>query len=189
MNNLRAAYDTAAARFRAKWTASFLFRWTLATALGWAVGLYVSAWSLYTPALCIGGAFSGAVVGWAQWRILRQQGESGRRWMALSATGTAVGVLPAAGAAIVLTLGWGIGIALIGAIIGAGLGIGQWFMLQERYEPRAGWWIAANAGAGAACALLTLAPLVRGLPLGLLIGALLYGYITGMALLWISEQS
>ncbi len=188
MMKLRAAYDTAAVRFREKWAASFLFRWTLATAAGWTVGLYLSAWSLYTPALCLGGAFSGAVVGAAQAYILRRNGESPRRWIALSAVGTALGVLPAAGAAIVLTLGWGWGIALIGGIIGAGLGVGQWFILAERHENRAFWWIGANAGAGAACALLTLAPLIRGLPLGLLLGALAYGYITGRALLWVSEM-
>jgi hypothetical protein len=181
---------------------NFLLRWVVANAIGWSIGLYLS-----TPALCLGGVFAGLCVGAAQWWALKNStpfspefkgegeqnaGESpvtvGRDWIGLTAAGAFLGALPAMSATLMVALGWGLGIALLGAVFGAGVGIAQWFILQ-RGMSRAGWWIAANIGGGALCALFTLAPLIRGLPIGLLIGTILYGYLTGRALMWMQRQS
>ena len=62
-----AVLDEARRRLRA----SFLLRWVLANMVGWSIGLYLSAWSLSTPVLCLGGAFAGICVGVAQWWALR----------------------------------------------------------------------------------------------------------------------
>jgi hypothetical protein len=193
--------------FRARLRASFMLRWVLANVAGWGVGLYLSVWSLSPLTLCLGGAIAGICLGWAQWWALRtpppdplpvyREGEKeieispitvGRDWIGLTAAGAFVGALPAAGAGIVVSLGWGLGVALIGAIFGAGVGVAQWYILQ-RGMSRAGWWIAANASGGGLCALLTLAPILRGLPIGLLLGTALYGYITGRVLLWIVSHN
>jgi hypothetical protein len=199
------------ANFRARLRASFMLRWVLANVAGWGVGLYLSAWSLSPLTLCLGGAVAGVCLGWAQWWALkipqnphplapsplRREGESdieqppvtvGRDWIGLTTAGALVGALPAAGAGIVVSLGWGLGIGLIGAIFGAGVGVAQWYILQ-RGMSRAGWWIAANAAGGGLCALLTLAPILRGLPIGLLLGTALYGYITGRVLLWLDAHN
>ena len=184
-----------------------MLRWVLANVAGWGVGLYLSVWSLSPLTLCLGGAIAGVCLGWAQWWALKiphpltpspydEEGEQeiqaapitvGRDWIALTAGGALVGALPAAGAGVVVTLGWGLGIALVGAIFGAGVGFAQWTILQRGIS-RAGWWIAANAAGGGLCALLTLAPILRGLPLGLLLGTALYGYITGRVLVWMERQ-
>ncbi|MEO8610973.1 MAG: hypothetical protein ABI690_23955 [Chloroflexota bacterium] len=195
-------------RFRARLRASFMLRWVLANVVGWGVGLYLTAWSLSPLTLCMGGAVAGLCLGWAQWWALKVphppapspydgEGEQkieispvtvGRDWIGLTAAGALVGALPAAGAGIVVSLGWGLGIALVGAIFGAGVGFAQWYILQ-RAMSRAGWWIAANAVGGGLCALLTLAPILRGLPIGLLLGTALYGYVTGRVLVWLEKQA
>lgn len=187
--------------------ANFLLRWTVANVVGWSVGLYLSAWSLSTPALCLGGAFAGLCVGAAQWWALKtpppdplpefREGEGAlgdspitveRDWIGLTIAGAILGALPALSAGVLVALGWGLGIAFAGAIFGGGVGVAQYFILQ-RGLTRAGWWIAGNVAAGALCALLTLAPLVRGLPIGLVVGTAIYGYITGRALLWLEKSS
>lgn len=204
---IEANFRALTANFRARLRASFMLRWVLANVAGWSVGLYLNVWSVSPFTLCLGGAIAGVCLGWAQWWALRtpppdpipvyREGEAdfeqspisvGRDWIGLTAAGALVGALPAAGAGIVVSLGWGLGIALIGAIFGAGVGVAQWYILQ-RGMSRSGWWIAANAAGGGLCALLTLAPILRGLPVGLLLGTALYGYITGRVLVWMEADS
>lgn len=57
-----------------------------------AVGAAVGAWrpTLLLPALVVAGAGEGAVLGWAQTRVLREVGVDARRWVALTA-GAAAG--------------------------------------------------------------------------------------------------
>ncbi|MBZ0287942.1 MAG: hypothetical protein K8I30_10035 [Anaerolineae bacterium] len=195
-------------RFRARLRASFMLRWVLANAAGWSAGLYLGVWSISPVTLCLGGAITGICLGWAQWWALKVphplahspfDGEEeadfeaspitvGRDWIGLTAAGALVGALPAKGIGLVVSLGWGLGIALVGAIFGAGVGLAQWYILTRGMR-RAGWWIAANAAGGGLCALLTLAPILRGLPIGLLLGTALYGYLTGRALLWLTGHA
>jgi len=194
------------AAFRARLRANFLLRWVLANVAGWSLGLYLSAWSLATPALCLGGAFAGLCLGAAQWWALKPHplppspsngegentaGESPvsveRNWIGLTIGGAILGGFPAFGMSLVVALGWGLGTAVVGGIFGGGVGVAQYFILQ-RGVSRAEWWIAANVAGGALCALLTLVPLIPGLPIGLLLGTTLYGYITGQALLWLAQS-
>jgi hypothetical protein len=197
-----------ASLFHAKVRANFLLRWVLANVVGWSLGLYLSAWSLSTPMLCLGGAFAGLCVGLAQWWALKPldaaldfidgQENTGaspitvqRDWIGLTIAGSILGAIPALSAWVLVMLGLGLGIAIAGAIFGAGIGLAQYFILQ-RGLTRAGWWIAANVAGAALCALLTLAPLILalpiGLPLGLLLGTALYGYITGRALIFLTDN-
>jgi hypothetical protein len=189
---------------RAKLRESFLLRWVLANVAGWSVGLYLSAWSFFsTPALCLGGAFAGACLGAAQWYVLRipplereiLDNETvqppiyvQRNWIGLTIAGAILGAIPALSAGFMVALGWGLGIALVGGIFGAGVGVAQWFILRDRLS-RTEWWIAANVAGGALCALLTLAPIIQGLPIGLLLGTAVYGYITGRALVWLKNEA
>ncbi len=172
---------------RARLRTDFLLRWTLATMAGWTVGLYLTTLSLSTPVFCMGGALAGACIGAAQWYALRGDYPVGRKWIGWSTAGGLAGMLPAMFAGVLVALGWGLGIALVGGIVGAGVGTAQWSILNGRLN-RAGWWITANVGAGAACALLTLAPIVWGLPIGLLLGTGVYGYVTGRALVWMMKE-
>jgi hypothetical protein len=172
---------------RARLREQFLLRWTLANLAGWTVGLLVGAWSSVTPLLCLGGLLAGFTVGLAQWWALREALPVRREWIGWTLAGAAAGLLGAAFAALLALFNWNIGVALAGAALGAGVGTAQ-SLLLSRLLSRTGWWIAANAGAGALCALLTLIPLIRGLPLGLVAGAALYGWITGRVLVWLAGQ-
>jgi len=105
------------------------------------------------PVLVVAGAAEGAILGWAQTRVLRQVlvGLSSTRWVALTVVATAaawlLGMLPstlrdvwsawpplAAAAA---------GTALVAVLLGS-LGVAQWFELR-RHLPRAHRWVTGNA--------------------------------------------
>lgn len=148
---------------------NFRLRWTLATAVGWVLGLYAG---LLNP-LCFAGAglVAGAAVGWAQRRAAG--GQLPESWLRSTLTGAALGFIPAAlfGAWALLNgwLWWG----AAGLVLGGGVGLAQSYLLGG--NPR---WTVINALAGLMCGLLTALPLIPGLPIGLLAGAALYGYLT-----------
>jgi hypothetical protein len=164
----------------------FWIRWAAASTLGLTVGLFAASLTLITPVICLNGALAGAVVGLAQWFVLRRDFGMPPRWIGLSALGGALGVLPAVFLVLLMVFGMGMFALVAGALFGAAFGGMQWFAL--RHYPRADWWILANAGGAALCALLAVTPIISGLPLGLLLGAALYSLITGRALLWITES-
>ncbi|HZM83019.1 MAG TPA: hypothetical protein VFC19_45460 [Candidatus Limnocylindrales bacterium] len=148
------------------------------------------------------GAVEGTILGWAQASALRKDLPGLPRYRFAAATGLAavvayaVGMLPS-------TLGGrlaGVHPLILGAAAAAGavvllgsIGTGQWLVLR-RVVPRAGWWIAATAGAWAAglsVFLLVATPLwQQGQPLwltvviGILAGALMAATVaalTGLA--------
>jgi hypothetical protein len=151
-------------------------RWTLATGLGelfgfgLAMGLgglvyllvggpveTVPAWALLGGAV-LAGVVEGSVLGTAQWLVLRRYlpDLAPGTWIAATAGGAVLAY--AAGMSIGTALGEGIDLAgvpvvilalcgiLYVAALGALLGVTQWWVLR-RYVARAGWWVAANAGA------------------------------------------
>jgi hypothetical protein len=137
-------------------------RWTLATTLGEAVGFAVPAavgvlaYALAFPdgtlvlLAVAAGAGEGAILGFAQSRVLRRElfGLPPRRWVAATAAAAALGwavgmplgvygaslPLPLLVPALVLA-----GVVLLGAVGGA-----QWLVLR-RHVARAGPWVPANA--------------------------------------------
>lgn len=159
---------------------SFLLRWTLANLVGWAVGLYTSAWTLRSPVICLNGALAAACIGLAQWLVLRRDYGFPGRWVLLAALGGALGVLPAFFLIITFIWGGGMFAALLGLSFGAALGGMQWLILRP--YPRAEWWILASGVGGALGGLLSVTTIIGGLPLGLLLGGALYGLVTGKAL-------
>ena len=74
------------------------------------------------------GAIAGALKGTAQWLVLRRNGADAR-WIAATAAGLAVGL----GAAFAV-FGYGTPVgdmAVVGAVIGLGIGIAQWWILRD----------------------------------------------------------
>jgi len=168
---------------------SFWGRWVLANAAGELVGLGLTGALGAAAALTIeavfgsvavivsallmvlGGTFEGAVVGVAQWLVLRQALTrlSRRSWVAATAIGALIawilGVLPST---IIELATNGVGgegdpaesvaepdawliylmAMLVGAIAGPILASAQWHVLR-RHVRGAGWWIPANAAAWA----------------------------------------
>lgn len=161
-----------------------LFRdWIAANALGEVLGLGVAALIaiavaqahtlapaeeilVVTAAFLVIGAYEGAIVGAAQWLVLRRLWPSlgAKRWIAATMSGAVVawmlGRIPSALADWESASG-GVGhpapglmtIVLLSAAAGAALGLilgtAQWVVLRAHVR-RAGWWIVANALAWAA---------------------------------------
>jgi hypothetical protein len=156
-------------------------RWVAANSLAETIGLGVTAavavalaglgadhrptWlAVVLLGTVVAGGFEGAVVGYAQWRVLRVPLPelAARLWVVATVVGALVawtlgmlpttlmdmggeaGAEPAIGAAVQLLLA-----AALGLLAGPVLGVPQWLVLR-RFVPRASWWIVANAVAWAA---------------------------------------
>ena len=133
---------------RADWW--FWIKWVLVSAVGGAVGLVVgvSVGEAVGEAM---GAFAGLAVGWAlvgtaQWIVLRKRVCRSGWWVLASAVG---GLLSAAVGGLV---GVSVG-PLVGLIVGmaaswAVVGTAQWMVLRERVHG-SGWWVLVTAVGGA----------------------------------------
>ncbi|MBI5667749.1 MAG: hypothetical protein HZC41_07050 [Chloroflexi bacterium] len=174
------------ARLQRALSESFVLRWTLATLPGWTIGLYLGAWTLRSPAICLNGALAAACIGLAQWLVLRRGYDFSGRWVLLTTVGGALGLLPAF--FFILTIIFG-GLAvyatLVGLTFGAAMGGTQYLCLRQ--YPRAEWWIIASGLGGGLGGLLSVTTIIGGLPLGLLLGGIAYGWITGRTLRWLTQ--
>ena len=169
-------------------------RWILANAAGWAVA--ATTVEAGHEALGLGGGTGvfallevvyGALIGTAQWLLLRRLIPRAGWWVAASAAGTALGGI------VSLALPVSTAVFLVAAVLGAVIGTVQWSVLHRRVD-RAGWWVPASvAGTVVAAAVLDRLPLVD--PGAYLDVALwgatngaLYGVITGLVLDWLSHS-
>lgn len=114
-------------------------QWALTTAAGWAAGLVLGGLALVGivlltlviggtipfVGLALGGALTGACVGYAQQRLLRLDDAQSKRWMGASALGGAIGIFPAMVASFLTGISSVIGFAMVGAIFGAAIGAAQ----------------------------------------------------------------
>jgi hypothetical protein len=111
------------------WIGLALAAFPLAGYAGWGVSGHIDA---VGPAL-IGGAITGAGVGFVQWLFLRKDlGMSPIPWIA--ATGAALAAGLAVGAAVVnyeVTAG---DLAIMGAITGIPVGVAQGFLLRDKFS-------------------------------------------------------
>jgi hypothetical protein len=110
------------------WVGLSLLAIPLAGYLGWGIAGHVDS---VMPAL-IGGALTGAGIGFAQWLMLRRSLGVGAEWIAATSAGLAVGL--AIGAVVV---GYGTTtsqLAIMGAISGAFVGIAQGLLLRDKFS-------------------------------------------------------
>ncbi len=135
-------------------------KWILVTTLGWLI-----AFALW-PEPGYGQLGYGAVIGTAQWVVLRPSVREDGWWIPVSAAGWAGGV------AVVSFLLPAINPIAAQAIIGGGMGLAQWLVLRWQVH-RAWWWIVLSA--------LGWTVAMMGILGGLLEGALA-GAVTGFAL-------
>lgn len=160
---------------------SFLLRWVLANMVGWTLGLYLTTISVNSwVIILLGGLAYGGVVGVAQRYVLRHYPSIQlARWLAYSLYGGLCGTLVSILFIFPYLFSSDRLLALvIGGLIGTSLGAWQSFLMSGS----ARWWVGANLLGGALCGLLTTIPIIRGLPIGLLLGAAVFGYVTGRAL-------
>lgn len=182
-------------KFRFELRQNFLFRWVVANIVGWTVGLYFGV--LNPVCFAVVGVVTGLILGAFQWWALRDtafgahSGETesptrlsteARRWMVSTFAGAAVGLFPALALGMLLYLvSNGLAGLLAGGALGLAVGIGQWMILKH-VSNQVVLWLVVNTLGGALCGFLTLTPIIRGLPLGLIAGSALFGYLTGRAL-------
>jgi hypothetical protein len=185
----------------------FWFQWTLVSLGGWVAGAFAGQLVSSILGMVPGLAVAGAVVGLAQWFVLRGRVNRAGWWIAATAVGVALagrvgGVIVSVQilrpetdrlpyvAVTTIGLEW----LLIGGILP---GLCQWPVLR-RWVGRAGWWIPGSALAWAAGIAVT-GWLVTGLPDTVLRGGLdgfeaivagmtLTAALTGLLLRWLLQR-
>ncbi|ABG51845.1 MAG: hypothetical protein O4861_17895 [Trichodesmium sp. St16_bin4-tuft] len=147
---------------------SFCLRWVFFTLIGFLVSLMFVEVDVKPYVGAISGAMGGAVVGLAQWLVLRNRIFQSRWWVVVSIVAWlligasslgALGWIAPRTEQIWLRLFYGV---INGAIMGGILGLAQWFVVKRQIS-RPQRWIMANILAWAI-----------GLPLGWLVGGLIY---------------
>jgi len=149
----------------------FCLQWVFVTFVGFLVSLIFVEIGVRPYIGGFSGAIGGGVIGLAQWLILKNRILRSKWWVVVS-----IGAWLLIGASSLGALGWiaprteQISLRLFhgfinGAIVGGILGLGQWFILRKQIY-REEWWIIANIIAWG-----------FGLPLGWLVGGLIYGMI------------
>jgi serine/threonine protein kinase len=117
----------------------------------------------------------GAVIGVAQWFVLQSVMPRSSGWILATCVGLALGAF----------IGQPFPPAMRGAVVGGVLGLSQWWMLRQE-RSQAGWWIAVQTICYGG---IWLSPeVIGGLAARLVLNALIYGVITGGALVWLLRQ-
>jgi hypothetical protein len=121
------------------WIGLALLAFPLAGYAGWGVSGHIDG---VVPAL-IGGAITGAGIGFVQWMFLRRDLNSGPAW--ILATGVALAAGLAVGAAVVGYETSPGQLAIMGAISGGAVGIAQGFLLRPSFSLWHVWMVAMPA--------------------------------------------
>ncbi|MFZ5820991.1 MAG: hypothetical protein ACOYYJ_13910 [Chloroflexota bacterium] len=133
------------------------FYWIMATTLGW---LFGNIFFLGIPII-----ISGTAIAVLQWSVLYKRIQKAWRWIIFSSIGWIAGYI----LVVIFSAHTGI---LLGPVMGAAVGIMQWFLLRKEVD-WAGWWVIISALAWTTG--LTLMP-------GLLTSGALPGALTGLTL-------
>jgi hypothetical protein len=136
----------------------FWFYWIMATTLGWLLG------SIFFQGIPV--VISGVAIAAFQWAVLYKRIPKAWRWVILSSLGWIAGYI-----LFVIFFAANLGF-LLGPLVGATVGIAQWFLLRKEVD-WAGWWIVISILAWATGLIL--------MP-GLLTSGALPGALTGLSL-------
>jgi hypothetical protein len=158
----------------------FWLWWVLASTVGWAAAGPVAALGLYRDIVVagyVGVAVGGIVAGVLQWLVLRRRVARAGGWVLASIVASAVVGVVVFGVGVVnADVGWIGGAGLFGTAVG----VLQWLILRQQVA-RAGWWVLASTVGW-----------VAGGPAGAFLGwpalGVVYGAITGIALVWLLRQ-
>lgn len=153
--------------------------------LGGLAGLALAGPITGVPQAALGGAATGAVIGAAQWLVLRWRLPLTPWWIAATAAGMAGGL--ALGVGLLGTDTAGAALLLRGLVTGAGIGLAQYLVLRGRL-PRAPIWPLVVAGGWAVGWVVTRAAGVDLTPHFTVFGATgawAFQLLTGLALAWL----
>lgn len=152
--------------------------------LGGLAGLGLAGPIIGIPQAAIGGAATGAVIGLAQWLVLRRRLPLTPWWVAATAAGMSGGLALSVG--LLGTDTAGAALPLRGLVTGAGIGLAQYLALRGR-APRAPIWALVVAGGWAIGWVTTRAAGVDLAPNFTVFGstgAWAFQLLTGLALAW-----
>ncbi len=198
----KASRRTHSKRPKAGWW--FWLCWVLANTIGAVaflpVGLYMlivanisftfQSWTIAMIGMSLGGAVLGAVIGLAQWLVIRKHLPRSRWWLLATSLGMAVGMFLAVVA--VISRGWhswslsvGLGQGIAGFIyVGyAVAGFTQWLVLR-RQVAKSSLWLLANLIIALTCACLLLTGF-GDIFFGVFASFVISGAITGAVLVWL----
>ncbi len=177
----------------------FWLMWVLATAIGWGVGGPVGVALSSSKNIIVTGylgvALGGILAGALQWAVLRPQVNEAGWWVLASVAAAAVvGVLVFAIGALNVDVGWVLGVALLGAVVG----VLQWLLLRGQFA-HAGWWVVVSGvGWVVSGPVASTVGWVVGNPTSGVLGAAVvggwlvlggvFGGITGPVLVWLLRQ-
>lgn len=153
--------------------------------LGGLAGLAVAGGATTAAQAALGGAATGAVIGLAQWLVLRRRLPLAPWWVAATAAGMAAGLGLSVG--LLGSATDGAALPLRGLLAGAGIGLAQYALLR-RIAPRAWLWPLVVTGGWAVGWLVTRAAGVDLSPNFTVFGstgAWAFQLLTGLALAWI----
>lgn len=153
--------------------------------LGGLAGLALAGPITGVPQAALGGAATGAVIGAAQWLVLRRRLPLTPWWIGATAAGMSGGLALGIGLLGVDTTG--AALPLRGLVTGAGIGLAQYLVLRG-LTPRAPAWALTVAGGWAVGWLVTRAAGVDLAPNFTVFGATgawAFQLLTGLALAWV----
>jgi RsiW-degrading membrane proteinase PrsW (M82 family) len=144
----------------------------------------------------VNGVAFGLALGGGQWLLLRQQLDRADRWAPASILGwlavflivhTLIEPLAASNDAVRSPPAALVG----GAIVGALLGLPQWFVLRDQLA-KAGWWVAIQAlalgvGISLAVVLADLVIVPEGF-MGLMVSLIVHQALAGMGMVWLLRE-
>jgi hypothetical protein len=181
----------------------FILHWLLSNIFGWSIGLFVGSvmagivFKVFGNligvliGLPLAGAVVGAVVGAAQSNSLTglsTQFDDERRWVTFSALGGAVGALPVFLTMFVLVIGK-LGLVVIGGVFGLCFGWMQSSALNNNSGRPVIIWVVANMIGSGLCSFFSINGLPFALPVFCSLGPVLFGLITGFAVLTLIRNS
>ncbi len=174
--------QTSAWRFWGAWMLAFV-----SIPLAGVAGIAVAG-PLTTPLDgVLGGVAAGAVIGLAQWLMLRQRLSLSPWWIATTAAGMGTGL--ALGIALLGTATEGVALPLRGLVTGTGIGVVQFLVLRAR-AGRAAIWAPVVAVGWALGWIIMRATGIDLAPHWYVFGAggsLMFQVLTGLALAWILQ--
>jgi hypothetical protein len=175
--------------------------WVLMTTMGYVLGWFIGFFLAQVPeefigssaledilAYFIAGAVLGFGVGLMQWLLLRGYVSRAGWWVLASTVGWGLSMM-AVVEAFDVGLGFPVSGAMLGAVTGGALGgavtgILQWLVLRGQVS-RAGWWVlASTVGWGLSMAVVEAFDVGLGLP----VGGVVLGAVTGGAIVWLLRQ-
>jgi hypothetical protein len=175
-------HQTSEWRFLGVWTLAFL-----SFPVAGLAGIAVAGPVMNALDGILAGVMSGAVLGLAQWLVLRRRLSLSPWWVAATAAGMGAGL--ALGTMLLGTETEGVVLPVRGLVTGAGIGIAQFMILRTKTE-RAAMWVPVVALGWALGWIITRA---AGIDLGFdwsvfgMSGALMFQVLTGLALAWLFQ--